>query len=122
MGTRQQKLAKQVQKDMGNILDAAARQFFPSVLISVMEVKMTPDLGLAKVYVSVFNAKNDKEVIEWLNENKGQIRHNLAQQIKNQVKKVPDLNFYADKGHDNAGRIDDILSNLNYTSDSSDEE
>jgi len=122
VGTRQQKLAKQLQKDLGAILDAASRQLFPSVLITVMEVRMTPDLGLAKVYVSIFNAKEDKDIVEWLNKERGQIRYKLAAVIKNQIRKMPELAFYSDETHDKANRIDEILSQITYSDKPRDEE
>lgn len=112
MGTRQHKLAKQLQKDLGEILDSVSREAFPSTMLSVMEVAVTPDLGVAKVFVSVFNAKSDAEVMTWLNSNNGQIRHALARRIRNQVRKIPELVFHSDKTQETAERIEKLLNQI----------
>ena len=112
MGTRQHKLAKQLQKDLGEILDSVSTEVFPSTMLSVMEVTITPDLGVAKVFVSVFNAKSDDEVMRWLNENNGQVRRTLALRIKNQVRKIPELVFHSDKTQDKAERIENLLNQI----------
>lgn len=97
---------------MGEILDTVSREVFPSTMLSVMEVAVTPDLGVAKVFVSVFNAKSDEEVMRWLNENNGQIRHALAQRIRNQVRKIPELIFQSDKTQETAERIEKLLNQI----------
>jgi len=112
LGTRQHKLARQLQKDLGDILDSFSREEFPHVLVSLMEVSVTSDLGVAKLYVSIFNAKSDQVVMDWLNANKGQIRHALAQRIKNQVRKIPELFFYPDHTQEKAERIEKLLNEI----------
>jgi ribosome-binding factor A len=109
LATRQEKLGKQLMRDMADIIDAATRQWFPQVLVTVMEVKLTPDLGLAKVYLSIFNADHPEKVLEQLNSEKGKIRHYLAVKIKNQVRKIPELAFFVDNRLDKAARIDELL-------------
>lgn len=113
MGTRQHKLARQLQKDLGEILDSASRNVFPSTILSVMEVKVTPDLSVAKVFVSVFNARSDEKVMSWLNKNNSQIRHALAQRIRNQVRQIPELVFQSDKTQEKAERLEKLLKEIN---------
>ena len=68
MAKRTEKLARQLQKDLGEILDSAARQLLNGAMVTVLEVKVTPDLGLAKVYLSLFQSQNREEDLELLKE------------------------------------------------------
>lgn len=110
--SRKDKLGKQLQKDLGEIVDSAAKQLLPGVMVTVLEVEVTPDLGLAKVFLSFLNSKDkDKDLIT-LQENKTTIRHYLAQKLKNQMRKIPDLQFLGDDRINRAARIEDLLNQI----------
>ena len=94
-------------------MDAAAEQLLPGVMITVMEVKVTPDLGLAKVYISFLNADNKKAALATIQENASTVRHYLAQKLKDHVRKIPEVQFYLDETIDQAERIEELLRNLN---------
>lgn len=112
MGSRQQKLGRQLQKDLGTIIDGFIRNTYPGVLVSVMEVRVTPDLGLAKTYLSIFNAASEEAVMNHLTEAIPEIRHQLAVLLRNQVRKIPELVFFPDNTQETAQRIDQLLNNL----------
>lgn len=105
-------MGKQLQKDLGEIVDSAAQQLLKGVLVTVLEVDVTPDLGLAKVYLSFLNSSDKKADLEILRENKSTIRHYLAQKLKNQMRKMPELEFYVDDRIDRAQRIDELLEKI----------
>lgn len=110
--SRKDKLSKQFQRDLGEIIDAAAQQLLNGTMVTVLEVDVTPDLGLAKVFLSLLNSKDKEADLAILEENKPTIRRYLAQRIKNQMRKVPELAFYLDDRIDRAERIDDLLNKL----------
>ena len=101
-----------MQKDLGEIIDSAAQQLLPGVMVTVLEVEVTPDLGLAKVFLSFLNSKDKEKDLLRLQENKNTVRHYLAQKLKNQMRKIPDVQFYLDDRIDRAARIDDLLNKI----------
>jgi ribosome-binding factor A len=109
---RKDKLGKQLQKDLGEIVDSAAKQLLPGVMVTVLEVEVTPDFGLAKVFLSFLNSKDKDKDIEVLRDSKATIRHYLAQKLKNHMRKIPDVQFYLDDRIDRAARIEELLNKI----------
>lgn len=94
---RQKKIAGVIQEDIVDILQKAAKDGgLQGTLISVTKVKVTTDLSIAKVYISIFPNKNAKELMEGIKSNQVLIRHELAQRTRNQLRRVPELLFYLD--------------------------
>ena len=81
-------------------------------LVTISEVKMSPDLGVAKVYVSMMLVKDKQATLDRIYEHKGEIRKALGNQIRNQVRIVPELIFYIDEVEENAQRIEELLKGL----------
>lgn len=94
---RQKKIAGILQKDLAEILQRAAVDGgLKGVIISVTKVAVTADLSIAKVYVSIFPNKKAAELLAGIKSNKPLIKHELAQRTKNQMRRMPELNFYLD--------------------------
>lgn len=110
---RQQKFSKLIQKDLGDIFLQDTKNIFGKAFITVTSVKMSPDLGLAKVYLSFLQAPNSQEMLEKINDHKKEIRKILGNKIGKQVRIIPDLIFYLDDSAAYAARMDEIISGLN---------
>ena len=122
---RQKKIASVLQRDLVDILQGAATQGgMRGIIISVSKVRVTADLTDAKVYLSIFPNNKAKELLEGIRANKPMIRHELAQRTKNQLRRMPVLEFYVDdslehidkiekslKGEDNPIQNPDLLDN-----------
>ncbi|SDR87205.1 ribosome-binding factor A [Gillisia sp. Hel1_33_143] len=94
---RQKKIGGVLQKDLAEILQNHLRDSGVSgILISVSKVTVTTDLSIAKAYLSIFPNKNAQEVLDDLNLIKHKIKHELAQRTKNQLRRMPDLDFFVD--------------------------
>ncbi len=107
---RQKKIAGIIQKDMAEVLQRAATDGgLRGTLISVSKVYVTTDLSIAKVYVSIFPNDKAKELLEGMKSNEPLIKHELAQRTKDQLRRVPHLNFYLD---DSLDYIDGIEKSL----------
>ena len=106
---RQKKIAGVLQKDLVDVLQSAARDGMKGVLISVTKVNVTSDLSQAKVYLSVFPNAKREELLKGIKFNAAMIRHELAQRTRNQLRRVPDLLFYADDSLDYIENIDNSL-------------
>lgn len=109
---RQQKFARLIQKDLSEIFQKDAKNLFNGAFITVTEVKVSPDLGLAKVYLSFLLAKNKEDLLEDIKEKGKNIRHLLATKIKNQVRIIPELVFYLDESAEYASKMDTLISKL----------
>ncbi|MBP7272781.1 MAG: 30S ribosome-binding factor RbfA [Saprospiraceae bacterium] len=81
-------------------------------LVSVSEVKMSPDFSLAKIYISVYNVEDKQTVILELEVNNTRIRQLLAARIKNQVRRIPEIAFYLDDTLDEMYRVDALMKRL----------
>lgn len=110
MNTRQQKVAKQIQKDMAEILRVHTPLFAGGKMLTVTNVRITPDLGTAKVYVSVFPSDNAPIILEKVRTHTPQLRNELGQKIRHQLKKVPEISFYLDDSLDYIDNIDNLLN------------
>ena len=91
--TRLLKLEEQFKKDLAEIFRQMAQEKFPGVLLSVTAARITPDLSLARISVSVFPVLDKNVLIGWLNEHKSLIKNRLVQTLKGQLRKMPDLIF-----------------------------
>lgn len=107
---RQKKIAGIIQKDLADILQRAATDGgLKGTLISVSKVSVTTDLSIAKAYVSIFPNKDAQKLLKGIKASQVAIRYELAQRTKNQLRKVPELNFYLD---DSLEYIDNIEKSL----------
>lgn len=107
--TRQQKISRLIQKDLGEIFRLYARDNFPGFLITVTKVYISPDLSQSKVYLSLFGQGNRNEVFGRINMHKKEIRHQLALRVGKQMRVIPDLVFYIDDSLDYIENIDNLL-------------
>lgn len=103
------KIARLIQKELAEYLRGAGRSLAPGCMISVTVVRMSPDLGMAKVYISVFPSAKAAEVAKILEEHAKSIRFELGTKIAKQVRHIPELRFYIDDSLDYAERIDELL-------------
>ncbi len=94
--TRQQKIAKQLQKDLAEILQRDCAELFRGLLLTVTAVRISPDFGYAKIYISVFPFDRNEEVLDLLAKHNWSIRKALGTRIKNQLKIVPEIEFFLD--------------------------
>lgn len=108
--TRQQKVAKQLQKDLGEIIQSQGMSTYNGAMISVTEVRVSPDLALAKVFLSVFPSDKAKGAMEAINENSKIIRGELGKRVRHQLRIVPELIFVIDESLDRLQHIDDLLN------------
>ena len=106
---RQEKIAGVIQKELSLIFQKEARSICMGAMVSVTIVRVSPDMGTAKVYLSIFGGKENDEVLANVQDNTKQIRHKLAQIVKNQLRRTPELAFYLDDSYDYARNIDELL-------------
>ncbi|MDR2233372.1 MAG: 30S ribosome-binding factor RbfA [Tannerella sp.] len=111
-GTRLNKIDRLLQKELG-IMFQQQTKAMPGTLISVSAVRVSPDLGVAKVYLSIFPSEKGKELLESIEHNSRTIRYDLGQRVRLQLRKIPELNFFLDDTLDYIEKIDDLLKDKN---------
>lgn len=107
--TRQLKVARELQRYLAEIIRSRGMAAFGGAMLTVSEVRISPDLSIAKVYVSVFPSDKQKEVMETIEQEKKSIRGELGRQVAKQLRIVPELDFYLDSSLDYAEHIEQLL-------------
>lgn len=108
---RQKKIGALLQTDLVDILQGEVRKNnISNLIISVSKVNVTSDLSIAKVYLSVFPSEKGPELLAAIKTNTPLIKHDLAQRVKLQLRRVPNLIFYIDDSLDYIEKIDNALS------------
>ncbi len=111
--TRQQKYAKLIQKELSEIFQRDKRGILDNAFVTIADVRMNPDLSVAKVYISMLLAKEKEKTLENINRHKSELRKALGDKIGKQVRIIPELIFYKDEVEENATKLDDLIKNLN---------
>ena len=107
--TRQNKIARLIQKDLSNIFQAQTRQT-RNLLVSVSVVRISPDLSVAKAYLSIFPSERAQEVLNNVNEHASEIRYELGKLERHQLRIIPELKFFLDDSLDYIDNIDKLLN------------
>ena len=106
--TRQSKIARLIQKELSEIFLLQAKSM-NGVLVSVTAVRVSPDLSIARVYISVFPSERGDEIVKNLNDNMRSIRFELGNRLRHQLRIIPELKFFIDDSLDYLERIDALL-------------
>lgn len=109
LSTRQQKIARQIQRDMADIFSKEAAGLLQGVMTTVTAVRVSPDFGYAKIYVSVFPFDRSAAVMEALDKQNWLLRRSLGQRLRNQLKAVPEIQFFLDDSLEYIDNIDHLL-------------
>ncbi len=109
--TRQLKIAKMIQQDISDIFQKEGGEFVHGALVSVSKVRVTPDLGYAKVYISVFPFDKSEEVLSRIKAKLSSVRLWLGKRSGKQLRIVPELAFFIDDSMEYVANIDKLLNN-----------
>jgi len=110
--TRQLKFARLIQKELGELLQRDSKGLLEGAFVTLTKVKVTPDLGVARVYLSFLMVKDKNESLKNLTAQTKVIRKMLGEKIRKQVRVIPDLQFFLDENLDYADKMDKIFSKL----------
>ena len=106
--TRQQKIARLIQKELSEIFRQQTAKM-GNVLVSVSAVRVSPDLSIARVYLSIFPTEKADEILKNINASAKTVRYELAQRVRYQLRKTPELSFFVDDSLDYIEHIDELL-------------
>ncbi|WP_301231153.1 30S ribosome-binding factor RbfA, partial [Phocaeicola sartorii] len=106
--TRQNKISRLIQKELSEIFLLQTKSM-NGVLVSVSAVRISPDMSIARVYLSVFPSGRSQEIVKNINDNMKAIRYELGTRVRHQLRIIPELKFFVDDSLDYAERIDELL-------------
>ena len=106
--TRQNKISRLLQKELSEIFLLQTKAM-PGVLVSVSAVRISPDMSIARVYLSVFPSEKAEEIVKNVNDNMKTIRYELGTRVRHQLRIIPELKFFVDVSLDYIEKIDSLL-------------
>lgn len=107
--TRINKIGRLLQKELSMILLQEAPLHYEGAMISVTQVRVTPDLSIARVHISIYPTDKTKSVFASIKNSSGLVRSKLGQKTGKQLRRVPDLQFFVDDSLDMVERIEELL-------------
>ena len=107
--TRQLKVAREVQRDLSEIIRSRGLAAFGGAMVTVSEVRISPDLSIAKVFVSIFPSDRAPQVMKMLEDEKRTLRGELGRKVASQLRIVPEIDFLLDTTLDYAEHIEELL-------------
>ncbi len=113
MGKRQNQVAEVIKRNFGILLQNEGRYIYgPEPLVTVTNVVLSPDMGQAKIYLSVYNTENKQAVLLLMAEERHTLRQGLAKRIRSHVRRIPDIEFFLDDTLDEMFRVDALFKKL----------
>ncbi len=117
--TRQQKFARLIQKELSQLFLHDGPSIYGKAFVTITNVKATPDLSIARVYLSILAVPDREKAVDEINEATHKIRGLLGLRIKQQVRHIPQLVFFLDDSLDYAEKIERLLKEANVGKDTS---
>lgn len=110
---RQLQVSELIKRHFSMVMQQEGRYIYDSsIMVSVTKVMMTPDLGMAKIYLSIYNTENKVAVLMMVNESKSRLKQLLAQRIRKLVRRIPEIDFYIDDTLDEMYKVEKLFENL----------
>ena len=109
---RQQKVARQLQKDLSEIFQRDVPHLFGGAFITVTTVRVSPDLSIARIYLSFLATKNKQLLLDSIIENSRVIRQHLGERVRHQLRIVPDIQFFMDDTAEYAEKMDTLFAGI----------
>lgn len=109
---RQQKFAGVIQEDLAAIFQREGMNYLPNTLVTITKVRVTPDLAIARVFLSFFNSANAMQALQTVKQHAAEIRYKLGARIKDQVRVIPQLEFFVDDTSEYVDRMDKIFDKI----------
>jgi ribosome-binding factor A len=107
--TRQKKVSRLIQKELADIFLRRGNEFAHGKMVSITRVRVSPDLSFAKVYISIFPATGQEDILKSMKEHSSKFRFDLGQKVRTQLRIVPDIAFHIDDSLDYIDKIDKLL-------------
>ena len=111
--TRQQKFGRLIQKELGEQFQREGKSYYGQNFVTITGVRVTPDLSVARVYISIFKSPKPEDVMKLIRDSSHEIRRELGKRIRNQARIIPTLEFFLDDSLDYVDKMENIFKNIN---------
>ena len=111
-GKRQKQIGGLLQEEINGIFQRLGLGFVDGAMVSISSVKITPDLFEARIYISVFNAADNKAILKKIEERAWEIKKELASRVKNQLRRIPELKFFLDGTLDQVFKMEELFRQI----------
>lgn len=109
---RQRQISKQIQKDLGEIFQRDLKDVLGNAFVTITDVKVTADLGIARVYLSFMMVSDKEELLEKIRDNVKKIRSIFGNRVRHQFRVIPGFQFYIDDTAEYAAHMNEVFSKL----------
>jgi ribosome-binding factor A len=109
---RQQKFAGVIQQDLATIFQREGSSYLPNTMVTITKVRVTPDLAIARIFLSFFNNNNSQLALQTVKSHASEIRYKLGARIKDQVRIIPQLEFFIDDTSEYVDRMEKIFDKI----------
>ncbi|HET7897265.1 MAG TPA: 30S ribosome-binding factor RbfA [Flavisolibacter sp.] len=121
-GKRQKQIGGLIQEEINAIFQRLGLGFIHNAMVSVSSVKITPDLLEARIYLSIYNTDDKKAVLHKIEDRRWEIKKELAERVKHQLRRIPELKFFLDDTLDQVFRIEELFNKIKEEEKKNDEE
>src|SRR5688572_5333140 len=111
-GKRQKQIGGLIQEEVNAIFQRLGLSFINGGMVSVSSVKVTPDLLEVRIYVSIYNAPDKKEVLKKIEDRQWEIKKELAARVKHQLRRIPELKIFLDDTLDHVFKMEEIFNKI----------
>lgn len=111
-GKRQKQVGGLIQEEINVIFQRMGLNIIGGAMVSISSVKLTPDLLEARIYLSIFNAADNKQILKQVEERAWEIKKELAARIKHQLRRIPELKFFLDDTLDQVFRMEELFKQI----------
>ena len=114
---RQKQIAGLLNEELNDIFRRMGLNMLDGGMVSIVAVKITPDLLEARIYLSLFQVKDAKSILKKFEERSWEIKKELAARVKQQLRRIPELKFFIDETLENAFKMEELLKKINKSSE-----
>ncbi len=111
-GKRQKQIAGVIHEEMTGIFQKLGLSMIDGGLVSISSVKVTPDLLEARIYLSVFQAKDNAAVLKKVEDKAFEIKRDLAAKMKHQLRRIPEIRYYLDDTLDHVFKMEELFKKI----------
>lgn len=112
-GKRQKQVAGLIQEEVNDIFHRLGLNMIDGGMVSISQVKVTPDLLEARIYLSFFRVNDDKAALKKIEDKAWEIKHELSNKIKHQVRRIPVIHYFVDDTLDHVFRMEELFKKIN---------
>ena len=118
---RQKQIAGLINEDLAGIFQRLGLNIIDGAMVSISSVKITPDLLEARVYLSIFNAKDNRLVLKKIEERAWEIKKELVAKVKHQLRRIPEIKYFLDDTLDHVFKMEELFRKIKKEENKGDE-